>query len=123
MALYKTTVYSNRIVTYFITVCIVKLCRVDLTRLPTYTTVHKHFTVLLQPMVTSACHGYPTAAPMPMVSSTISKLSFTSITVSFTIGMDTVTSLSPRKTVTLIRVLSKSLPKIVSECTKIFDAY
>ena len=84
-------------VTYFITACIVKLCRVDLTRLPM--TVYKHFTVLLLPIVTSACHGYPRAAPMPMVSSTISKLSFTSITVLFTIGMDTVTSLSPGKTV------------------------
>ena len=59
-------------------------------------------------MVTAACLGSPTDTPMPLASSTTSKLSSSSTIVSFTIGMDTVTSVSPGKIVILIGVLSKS---------------
>ena len=62
-------------------------------------------------MVTSACLGYPRVTPMPVASRTTSKLSSPSTIVSFTIGMDTVTIVSPGKIVTLIGVLSKSATK------------
>ena len=64
--------------------------------------------LFLPTMVTSACPGSPTDTPVPLASSTTSKLSSSSTIVSFTIGMDTVTSVSPGKIVILIGALSKS---------------
>lgn len=64
--------------------------------------------LFLPAIVTSACLGFPTDTPMSLASSTTSKLSSSSTIVSFTIGMDTVTSVSPGKIVILIGVLSKS---------------
>ena len=62
-------------------------------------------------MVTSTCLGCPTDTPMPLASSNTLKVSSFSTIMSFTIGMDTVTSVSPGKIVTLIGVLSKSATK------------
>ena len=86
-----------------------------------YISAQTLFTLFLPAIVTSACRGYPTATPMPLASIITSKLSSPSTIVSFTIGMDTVTSVSPGKIITLIGVLSKSSTKGVtgSVCTKI----
>ena len=62
----------------------------------------------LPAMVTSACLGYPTATPMPLASINTSNLSSPSTMVSLTIGMDTVTSVSPGNTAIIIGVSSKS---------------
>ena len=100
-------IYSNRTVKVLLQY-MVRLCPADL-NLDYLHECTNNSHLLLSAMVTSACREYPTATPMPLASITTSKLSSPSTIVSFTIGMDTVTSVSPGKIVTLIGVLSKSL--------------